>query len=109
MLLFVMKLLVLRKNFLKQKKKDGELTSFCVQKHTFGDWYGVIALGIFLHGDFCALHSPLATDQVQRNSHFVVLVPVHFGWQWWDSSSTHLSDKALSPQLMSNLIITPQL
>lgn len=37
MLLFVMKLLVLRKNFLKQKKKDGELTLFCVQNHIFGD------------------------------------------------------------------------
>ena len=54
-----MKLLVLRKNFLKQKKRDGKLGSLCVQNHIFGDWYGVGALGgFFLHQDFCTLHQP---------------------------------------------------
>lgn len=65
--------------------------------------WGFFSMVIFVH---C---SPSATDQVQRNSQFAVLVPVHFGSQWWDGSSTHLSDKALLPQLLSNLIITPQL
>lgn len=37
MLLFVMKLLVLRKNFLKLKKKDGELVHFVFRITFFGD------------------------------------------------------------------------
>lgn len=111
MLLFVMKLLVWRKNFLKQKKKDGELPSFCVQNHIFSDWYGVTVLGIFLLWNFCAFYNPLATDQVQNNSQPLVLAPIYpscVGPWGWDSSSIRLSNTALLAYLMSCLLVTPQ-
>lgn len=50
MLLFVMRLLVLKKNLLKQKKKDGELASFCVQNHILVSDLVLLLWGFFSSG-----------------------------------------------------------
>lgn len=68
MLLFVMKLLVWKKNFLKQKRKEGEQTSFCVHIHVFGDWGREWLLGGFFSSEvFVICIAAWLLDQMQTD------------------------------------------